>query len=215
MLARVYLVQRQYARALEVLDGFRQQLDRPGDLLNAIDFLALHAIALHLAGKRAQAAGVAARLLAMTMPEGNIRVYLDAGDPMKHLLKTLLAGLQEGDPDTLAASISRPAILGVLAAFEQEKGGSMPRRDALPATTQKTLPRSQQNAVQPGFTEPLSRQEQQVLRLLVAGQTYAEMAQALIVSIHTIKTQVSSIYRKLGVSRRAEAIAATRQFHLL
>jgi len=80
---------------------------------------------------------------------------------------------------------------------------------------QKALPRSQHNAVQPGLIEPLSRQEQQVLRLLVAGHTYAEIAQALIVSIHTIKTQVSSIYRKLGVSRRAEAIAATQQLPLL
>jgi LuxR family maltose regulon positive regulatory protein len=79
----------------------------------------------------------------------------------------------------------------------------------------KAFPHSPQNPIQPGLIEPLSRQEQQVLRLLVAGQTYAEMAQALIVSIHTIKTQVSSIYRKLGVSRRAEAIAATQQLPLL
>jgi LuxR family maltose regulon positive regulatory protein len=54
-----------------------------------------------------------------------------------------------------------------------------------------------------------------VLRLLVAGQTYAEMAEALIVSSNTIKTQVSSIYGKLGVSRRAEAIAVTARLHLL
>ena len=31
----------------------------------------------------------------------------------------------------------------------------------------------------------------------------------------TVKTQISSIYRKLGVSRRAEAIAKTSQLHLL
>ena len=41
------------------------------------------------------------------------------------------------------------------------------------------------------------------------------MAETLIVSPNTIKTQVSSIYRKLGVSRRAEAIAVSAQFHLL
>jgi LuxR family maltose regulon positive regulatory protein len=54
-----------------------------------------------------------------------------------------------------------------------------------------------------------------VLRLLVAGQTYVEMAEALIVSPNTIKTQVSSIYRKLAVSRRAEAIAMAARLHLL
>ena len=69
--------------------------------------------------------------------------------------------------------------------------------------------------VQMQQAEPLSRQELKVLRLLVAGQTYAEMAEALIVSPNTIKTQVSSIYGKLGVSRRAEAIAVTARLHLL
>jgi LuxR family maltose regulon positive regulatory protein len=54
-----------------------------------------------------------------------------------------------------------------------------------------------------------------VLRLLVAGQTYAEMAEMMVVSPNTIKTQISSIYRKLGVSRRAEAIAVTAHLHLL
>jgi LuxR family maltose regulon positive regulatory protein len=68
---------------------------------------------------------------------------------------------------------------------------------------------------QRGSVSPLSLQEQRVLHRLVAGQTYAEMAEALVVSPNTIKTQVSSIYRKLGVSRRAEAIALTARLHLL
>jgi LuxR family maltose regulon positive regulatory protein len=68
---------------------------------------------------------------------------------------------------------------------------------------------------QRGYIEPLSPQEQRVLRRLCAGQTYAEMAEALVVSPNTIKTQVSSIYRKLGVNRRAEAIARTSRLHLL
>jgi LuxR family maltose regulon positive regulatory protein len=63
--------------------------------------------------------------------------------------------------------------------------------------------------------EPLSPQEQRVLRLLVAGQTYAEIAESFVVSPNTIKTQVNSIYRKLGVSRRAEAIELTGRLHLL
>ncbi|GHO61944.1 hypothetical protein KSC_008360 [Ktedonobacter sp. SOSP1-52] len=58
-------------------------------------------------------------------------------------------------------------------------------------------------------------QEQHVLRLLVAGQKYNEIAQALIVSHNTIKTQVSNIYRKLGVNRRAGAIALARWLLLL
>jgi LuxR family maltose regulon positive regulatory protein len=54
-----------------------------------------------------------------------------------------------------------------------------------------------------------------VLRYLCAGNTYDEIAQTLVVSSNTIKTQVSSIYRKLGVNRRAEAIALGQHLHLL
>jgi ATP/maltotriose-dependent transcriptional regulator MalT len=55
--------------------------------------------------------------------------------------------------------------------------------------------------------EPLSRQEQRVLRLLVAELSYPEIARELFVSINTVKTQVSSIYRKLNVHSRREARA--------
>ncbi len=61
----------------------------------------------------------------------------------------------------------------------------------------------------------LSPQEQRVLRLLVDGQTYAEIAQTQIVSLNTIKSQVSSIYRKLNVSHRAAASALARRLPLL
>jgi LuxR family maltose regulon positive regulatory protein len=215
MQVRVSLAQQKSAQAIEMLERWSHHLDRRGDSETAIQFLALRVVALHQAGKREQAAHVAARLLQLSEPEGYIRVYLDAGPPMKHVLKALLAALQDGEPGAPAVSISRSYVLRLLAAFEQEEGRSTRGRDAPPVTTQKILPHSRQNAVQRGLIEPLSRQERRVLRLLVAGRTYAEIAQELIVSPNTVKTQVSSIYRKLGVSRRAEAIAKTSQLHLL
>lgn len=62
--------------------------------------------------------------------------------------------------------------------------------------------------------EPLSRQEQRVLRLLVAELSYSEIARELIVSINTVKTQVNSIYRKLNVHSRREARAVAQHLHL-
>jgi LuxR family maltose regulon positive regulatory protein len=215
MLVRVCLAQQHAAQAIEALERWSQHLEQTADSETAIQFLALQVVALHQAGKREQAAAVAVRLLQLSEPEGYIRVYLDAGVPMKHVLKALLAALQDGKPGAPALSISRPSVLRVLSAFEQEEGRSTQGRDAPPATTHKTLSYIPQNAVQRGFIEPLSRQEQRVLRLLVAGRTYAEMAQELIVSPNTVKTQISSIYRKLGVSRRAEAIAMASRLHLL
>lgn len=62
--------------------------------------------------------------------------------------------------------------------------------------------------------EPLSPQERRVLRLLSAGLSNPEIADELIVSINTVKTQVKSIYRKLNVSSRDEARDLATQLQL-
>ena len=61
------------------------------------------------------------------------------------------------------------------------------------------------------LVEPLSQQEMRVLRLLVAGLSNRDIAQELIVSTNTVKTQVKSIYRKLNVSTRDEARQVARE----
>jgi LuxR family maltose regulon positive regulatory protein len=213
LLARVDLAQQKPAQAVETLERFSWHEEQPADIEKMLEWMVLDVVALFQAGRVGQARTVAARLLAMTEPEGYIRVYLDAGSSMQQFLKILLETPPESDASTAALPTSY--VLRLLAAFEQEEG-RLTRESTVPyATTHKSLPRPTQDAVQRGLLEPLSRQEQQVLRLLVVGSTYAEMAEALIVSPNTIKTQVSSIYRKLGVSRRAEAIAITQQLHLL
>ena len=60
----------------------------------------------------------------------------------------------------------------------------------------------------------LSHREREVLRLLVAGRSNAEMAAALFVSRRTITTHVSHVYAKLGVASRAEAIAFAHRHDL-
>ena len=62
--------------------------------------------------------------------------------------------------------------------------------------------------------EPLSQQEQRVLRLIAAGQSNADIARELVVSPNTVKTHVKNIYRKLNVSTREEAQAAARELRL-
>jgi predicted ATPase/DNA-binding CsgD family transcriptional regulator len=51
----------------------------------------------------------------------------------------------------------------------------------------------------------LTPREQDVLRLLVAGKTDREIADALFVSRRTVTTHTSSLYAKLGVASRTEA----------
>lgn len=61
----------------------------------------------------------------------------------------------------------------------------------------------------------LTRTELLVLRELTTGQTLAKVAGTTFTSVNTIKTHVRSIYRKLGVGSRAEAIARARELGLL
>lgn len=62
----------------------------------------------------------------------------------------------------------------------------------------------------PTRSEGLSSRERRVLRALCGPLTLREIADELFVSHNTVKSQVSSIYRKLGVQDRAAAVAAAR-----
>lgn len=61
----------------------------------------------------------------------------------------------------------------------------------------------------------LTERELAVLRLLTGLASAREIADQLYVSHNTVKTQIKSIYRKLGVATRAEAVARARELGLL
>jgi LuxR family transcriptional regulator, maltose regulon positive regulatory protein len=65
------------------------------------------------------------------------------------------------------------------------------------------------------LVEPLSARELDVLRLLSAGRSNAEIARDLFVEQSTVKTHLIHLFRKLGVSSRTQAIARARALRLL
>lgn len=52
----------------------------------------------------------------------------------------------------------------------------------------------------------LTERETEVLTLMARGQTNTEIAQQLVISEHTVKNHVTSIFRKLNVETRVEAV---------
>jgi LuxR family maltose regulon positive regulatory protein len=70
-------------------------------------------------------------------------------------------------------------------------------------------------AAQTLLDEPLTQQELRVLRLLAGGHTNPAIARELIVSVNTVRTQVQSIYRKLGVHGRVAATERGRRLGLI
>jgi len=64
------------------------------------------------------------------------------------------------------------------------------------------------------LTAPLTDAELRVLKLLPTT-SYAQIAATLYISLNTVKTHLRSIYQKLGVSSRAQAIERAVDLHLL
>jgi LuxR family transcriptional regulator, maltose regulon positive regulatory protein len=65
------------------------------------------------------------------------------------------------------------------------------------------------------LVEPPSARELEVLRLLAAGRSNTEIAQALVLERSTVKTHLIHLYGKLGVHSRTQAAARARELQLL
>lgn len=63
-------------------------------------------------------------------------------------------------------------------------------------------------AVQSSYNnDQLSDREKEVLKMVAAGYTSAEIGSRLVVSCHTVNTHIKNIYRKLNVRTRAQAVS--------
>lgn len=70
-------------------------------------------------------------------------------------------------------------------------------------------------AVTQAAIPPLTRRESDVLFALAHGSSYADIAAALVITENTVKTHVSSLYAKLGVTRRSHALHVARAAGLI
>lgn len=61
----------------------------------------------------------------------------------------------------------------------------------------------------------LTRRETDVLHLVAKGYSYAEIADVLALSVHTVASHVKNIYKKLDVNSRGEAVFEASQMGLL
>jgi LuxR family maltose regulon positive regulatory protein len=188
LLAQVQLIDHQPGVVLRLLEPWRRDAHRNGRLRSELEILCLQALAFAAQDNSGRAHKTLSQALTLAQPKGYRRLFLDLGKPLAQLLQTLVPELSRRPMATYATLLLR--------AFAARSG-------QLSSTVSSPL------------LEPLSTQEQRVLRLLAAGLTNPEIARELIVSTNTIKTQVQSIYRKLNVNSRDEAADMARQLNLL
>lgn len=142
----------------------------------------------------ARAARVRPRL-GVAIPGEGVRILLEMAKA--HIELSDVAGARPLIREAEEIILQRPD-LGVLpagvAAAKESLAGLGPGRVALPGLTKAEL---------------------RVLPLLATHMSFPEIGEELFVSRHTIKSQATSIYRKLGSSTRSEAIAKAYEIGLL
>jgi DNA-binding NarL/FixJ family response regulator len=124
--------------------------------------------------------------------QDDLAVLLSAGVPVVALVSPgdAEAALETGVVETVQLDVDGP---GLIEALERAVAASPVTRAAprLPATRQDHL---------------LTDRELTILTLIASGVTNKDIAAQLYLSINTVKSYIRSAYRKIGSSRRSEAV---------
>ena len=139
--------------------------------------------------------------------EPKILVLSVLGDQM-----TVLAAVLAGADGYLLKDLDS---LDIAQQAAEALSGGAPLSPSIAAYVLRYL-RDQQEQPKPDDEDPeLSPREYELLQLLARGQSNRQAAEALSLSPHTVGDHVKSIYRKLGVSSRGEAMVRAFRSGLL
>jgi LuxR family maltose regulon positive regulatory protein len=176
--------------ATRLLGRLLQAAETGGRLGSAIQILLLQALAFQARGDFPHAFAVLERALALAEPQGYVRIFVDEGEAMRLLIEKQSRNrdhLLSGYADKLLAAFAQPVAAPKSAIIHQKSD----------------------------MIEPLSERELEVLKLLRSELSGPEIAQQLIVSLHTLRTHTNNIYNKLGVNNRRAAVRRAEELDLL
>ena len=185
--ARVHLAQGDTNLALALLEPLRKQAETKGWADERLKVLVLQSVAYHAHGDNDQAVQLLRDALVQAEPSGFIRIFVDEGPPMAHLLY-----------EALTRGIAPEYAQKLLAAFPIAEQGY-----PAPSKTQSAI------------IEPLSQRELEVLELIAQGLSNREISERLFLALSTVKRHNGNIFGKLEVRRRTEAVARARELGLL
>ena len=154
---------------------------------SVIEILVLQSLAHKARGSMDPALTALQRALRLAEPEGFVRLFVDEGPPIAHLLH-----------EAAARGKVPHYTQRLLTAF----------RLAAPAQTRQPDARS-------ASVELLSEREREVLRQIAEGLTNREIADRLYLSVYTVKAHARSIYEKLEANNRTQAVARARELGVL
>jgi len=189
--------------AMELLERLLQAAEEGERTGSIIEILMLQALAHQIQGDISAALVPLERALMLAEPEGYVRIFVDEGPPMAVLLAKLHEHSQKR-PRAALMNVPLAYIERLLALLRGERvqEGISPAAPSAPALAQPLL-------------DPLTERELEVLRLIAAGLSNRDIAARLVLALSTVKSYVNTIYGKLQVESRTQAVARARALHLL
>jgi LuxR family maltose regulon positive regulatory protein len=187
-LAHLSLAQRRYEDVEKLIAGMIPMISSRNQTSRQIECKLLLAAALQGMQRLPEATETLESCFTLAEPEGYIRIFLNGGMPVRDLLAECL---KSGTP------AHRRFAKKIPDAFDPSSSDGGSRSPTA------------------GLIEPLTEHELEVLQLIVLGKTNEEIAHQLIVARGTIKAHAASIYRKLEVANRTEAVTRARQLGIL
>jgi LuxR family maltose regulon positive regulatory protein len=197
VLARLLLMEERPAEALSLLDWVRPLFQKRRRVRALIQTLNLTALAQQSCGRPTLALEALDEALALAEPDGHVRTFLDEGPQMARLLYRA------------AGRGPSPGYAGKLLAL-------FPLSEATEATEATEAAEAPPSArAEEALIRPLSPRELEVLQLIAEGHSNREIANILVLSLSTVKVHTRSIYRKLDVNSRTQAVGRARSLDLL
>lgn len=189
LLARTLLAQGEHVRAIRLVDRLLGEADS-GNAGLAVELQLVRALLLHALRRDAEAVEATVAAVRAAEPEGYVRIFVDKGKPMMRLLER--------------AAVAQPPLAGYVGRLLEAFG-----------------PRERHPAEAPALggngalRDPLNERELEILRMFAAGRSNREIAGGLYLSVNTVKWHARNLYGKLGVNRRALAVARARELGIL
>ena len=196
-LARILYAQARYVEASSLLERLYKAAESEERKGSVIENLALLSILYQSQEMSEQAMSCLEFALTLAEPEGYLRVFVDEGESMRNLLVDYqrIAKQRIGEKIGVADLRLLTYCDRLLAAFSSSE------------LANSTGPRM--------LYEALSERELDILRLIATGRSNQEIAEILTIAVSTVKSHVNSLYGKLGIHRRTQAVSIARELGVL
>ncbi len=192
---RLLVELKEYDHAIKMLNNLLKLARDVGRTKRIMESLTLIAIVYWKNNKKDKAQQFFAQALDMGRPEEFMRIFLDEGDIIGHLLQSVVLKQKSGTEDQgyfkrLAEGLENTVRISA-GKIDGTTGGNY------------------------YLMEELSQRELDVMSFLAAGESNAEISRQLKIKENTVKWHIKNIFEKLGVNNRTTAVLAAQELKLV